>query len=70
MLDTELRHRGIATEQMLDMQYLPGDNLYDPVKSKQPLSDSPPVQDRWLLDYELRACWGAAGAPARLLGSQ
>ncbi len=51
-LGVELRHRGRATQQVLDMQYLPNDDLYDPALRNVPASDSPPVPDRWLLNYD------------------
>jgi LPS-assembly protein len=53
MLGAELRHLGRNSQQILDMQYLPDDALYDAATANQPDSDSPPVPDRWLLDYEL-----------------
>ncbi len=58
MLGTELRHRGRSTQQVLDMQFLPDDNLYDPALSSNPASDSPPVSDRWLLNYDFQGALG------------
>jgi LPS-assembly protein len=55
MLGVELRHRGFRTGQVLDMQYLPDDNTYDPALANIPASDSPPASDRWLLNYDMQA---------------
>ncbi len=58
MLGTELRQRSLSTQQVLDMQFLPSDNLYDPATRNLPLSDSPPVSDRWLLNYDFQGVLG------------
>jgi LPS-assembly protein len=65
MLGLEARHRGFRTQQVLNMQYLPNDGLYDPALAANPASDSPPVPDRWLLGYDFQAVMGrgwSAGA--------
>lgn len=54
MLGVEMRHRGRNTQQLLGMHYLPGDNQYDAALARIPLSDSPPVADRWLLNYDFQ----------------
>ncbi|MEY4642509.1 MAG: hypothetical protein RLZZ227_2503 [Pseudomonadota bacterium] len=58
MLGAELRHRGYASQQLLDMQYLPDDNLYDPLNFATTTSDSPPVPDRWFVNYDGQAVLG------------
>ncbi len=58
MLGLELRHRGFNSQQMLDMQYLGGDNQYDAAFANIPASDSPPVEDRWLLNYDFQGVLG------------
>jgi LPS-assembly protein len=58
MLGLELRHRGFNTQQLLDMQYLPSDNQYDAALANVPASDSPPVVDRWLLNYDFQGVLG------------
>jgi LPS-assembly protein len=58
MLGLELRHRGFNTQQVLDMQYLGGDNQYDAALANIPASDSPPVEDRWLLNYDFQGVLG------------
>jgi LPS-assembly protein len=52
MLGGEFRYRGRASDQVLDMQYLPDDKRYDPALRNQPGGTSPPVPDRWLLNYD------------------
>lgn len=63
MLGIEGRYLGRRNEQVLDLQFLPGDNLYDEATRLVPGADSPPVDDRWLLDYKMRgqlqAGWSA-----------
>jgi LPS-assembly protein len=54
MLGTQFRHRSLNTGQVLDMQYLPDDRLYDPLLATIPTSNSPPTDDRWLLNYEFQ----------------
>src|SRR5690606_5138290 len=54
MLGAQFRHRGLNTGQVIGMQYLPDDKLYDPLLAIIPASDSPPVDDRWLLNYEFQ----------------
>ncbi|HEY0960851.1 MAG TPA: LPS-assembly protein LptD [Pseudomonadales bacterium] len=54
MLGAQLRHRGVSTGQVLDMQYLPDDDLYDPLLAAIAASDSPPVPDRWLVNYDFQ----------------
>jgi LPS-assembly protein len=58
MLGVELRHRGFASQQVLDMQYLPNDNMYDPALASDRTSDSPPVPDRWLANYDFQSTLG------------
>lgn len=58
VLGMEGRYLGRRQEQQLNMQYLPNDHLYDAATFNQPGSDSPPVADRWLLDYDYRARLG------------
>lgn len=52
MLGSEVRHLGRNSQQILDMQYLPNDALYDAATVGQPNSNSPPAADRWLLNYD------------------
>ena len=52
MLGLEGRHLGRASQQVLQMQYLPDDRLYNPATRFLPDTDSPPVPDRWLLNYD------------------
>jgi LPS-assembly protein len=52
MLGVEGRYLGRRSQHLLDMMYLPNDKLYDPATFNQPDSDSPPVADRWSLDYD------------------
>lgn len=52
MLGTELRHLGTNSQQILDVQYLPDDDLYNAFTAGQANSDSPPTADRWLLNYD------------------
>jgi LPS-assembly protein len=54
MLGTELRYLGRRHQQELNLNYLPDDKLYDPALAGNRASKSPPVPDRWLLDYEAR----------------
>ena len=54
MLGMEGRYLGRRHEQELNLNFLPDDQLYDPVRSKLPGNDSPPVPNRWLLDYKLQ----------------
>ena len=51
MLGLEGRYRGRRSQNVLNMNYLPDDDLYDPLEAQNPASDSPPTADRWLLDY-------------------
>ncbi|HWK53289.1 MAG TPA: LPS assembly protein LptD [Hyphomicrobiales bacterium] len=55
MLGVEGRHRGLRSRQELNFTYLPDDRLYDPARRNTPGSDSPPVPDRWSLDYDYLA---------------
>jgi len=54
MLGMEGRYLGARHEQELTLNFLPDDKLYDPVLSKLPGNKSPPVPQRWLMDYEMR----------------
>jgi len=54
LLGVEARFLGRRHQQQANLNYMPDDKLYDPVLSKLPGNDSPPVPDRWLLDYELQ----------------
>ena len=58
MLGLEARHRGVSTQQVLNMQFLPNDDQYDAALARFPLSDSPPVPDRWLFGYGLQGTYG------------
>lgn len=51
MLGAEGRFLGRRHEQQVNLNYLPGDKLYDPALAGNRATDSPPVADRWLLDY-------------------
>lgn len=53
MLGVEGRFLGRRHEQQANLSFLPNDQLYDETRSTIPGSDSPPVADRWLLDYAL-----------------
>lgn len=64
MLSSEFRHRGQNYQQLLDLQYLPNDRLYSPERSNQPNSDSPPVPDRWLFNYEYQGRLGPGWSAA------
>ncbi|MES2623796.1 MAG: LPS-assembly protein LptD [Pseudomonadota bacterium] len=55
MLGAEGRYLGTNSQHLLDMQYLPNDDLYDPATRDVPGSDSPPVDDRWSLNYDFYA---------------
>jgi LPS-assembly protein len=55
MLGAEGRYLGTSSQHLLDMLYLPDDNLFDPATSNDPTSDSPPVEDRWSLNYDFYA---------------
>ena len=55
MLGAEGRYRGQAHQQVLNLQYLPDDQLFDEARKDIPGSDSPPEATRWLLDYQLNA---------------
>jgi len=64
MLGMEGRYLGQRSQQIVNMQYLPGDQLYDPATLTVPDTDSPPVPDRWWLDYDYRVAlakgWSAS----------
>lgn len=55
MLGAEGRYLGNNSQHLLDMLYLPNDKLFDPALRNVPGSDSPPVEDRWLLNYDFYA---------------
>lgn len=63
MLGVETRYLGSNWQQVLDMNYLPNDRLYDAATVGMPDSDSPPKEDRWALNYDFAAVltrgWGA-----------
>lgn len=54
MLGMEGRYLGRRHEQQVNLNFLPDDRLYDSALAGNRASDSPPVPDRWLLDYEAR----------------
>lgn len=54
MLGMEGRYLGPRHQQELNLNFMPDDKLYDPLLSTLPGNDSPPVAERWLLDYELQ----------------
>lgn len=54
MLGVEGRYLGRRHEQQANVNFLPDDKLYDAALSNVPGSNSPPVADRWLLDYALQ----------------
>jgi LPS-assembly protein len=54
MLGVEGRFLGLRHEQQANLNFLPDDQLYDEALSTIPGSNSPPVADRWLLDYALQ----------------
>lgn len=58
MLGLENRFLGRRWQQDVLLNYLRGDHLYDEAQSNAPGSDSPPVPDRWALDYGLAARLG------------
>jgi len=64
LLGAEFRHRGFTYEQEADLQYLPNDKLYDPTVQSFTGGNSAPTDDRWLLEYAMRAApaagWSAS----------
>ncbi len=52
VLGMEGRYRGRRSTNLVQMNYLPGDNLYDDAELLLPDPDSPPVADRWLLNVD------------------
>jgi len=55
LLGSEFRHRGDNYQQVLDMQYMHDDRLYDPARSNLPASLRPEQPQRWLLNYDFLA---------------
>ena len=55
MLGVEGRYRGLASQHVLAMEYLPDDRLYDAATLNIPDTISPPVPDRWQLNYDYQA---------------
>jgi len=55
LLGSEFRHRGNSYGQILDLQYMPDDRLFDPARSNLPASRRPPQAQRWLLNYDFIA---------------
>lgn len=58
MLGLESRFLGTRWQQDVLLNALPGDRLYDEARKNEPTSESPPVPDRWALDYGLAARLG------------
>jgi len=52
MFGVESRHRGRLSESILQMNYLPDDNLFDEQELLLPDPESPPVSDRWQIGLE------------------
>ena len=52
MFGVEGRHRGRLSESILQMNYLPDDNLFDEQELLLPDPESPPVSDRWQIGLE------------------
>lgn len=58
MTNIEGRYRGKRSTNIINMSYLGNDKLFDEDSIGLPGSDSPPVLDRWLIDYDYRARFG------------
>jgi LPS-assembly protein len=52
MLGMEGRYRSRLSMNILQVNYLPGDNLYDAVELLLPDPESPPVDDRWQINID------------------
>ena len=52
VLGMEGRYRSRRSLNLVQMNYLPGDKLYDEAELLLPDPDSPPVADRWLLNVD------------------
>ncbi len=54
-LGAEARYLGKRHEQILDLNFLPQDKLFNPALVNTPGNDSPPLSSRWMIDYEMGA---------------
>ena len=52
LLGVEGRYRGRRQRNLLQMNFLPDDKLYDPAELLLPDPDSPPVADRWQVNLD------------------
>ena len=52
MTSVEGRYRGRRSQSVLQMEYLPDDDLYDPAELLLPDPDSPPTPDRWQISVD------------------
>ncbi len=73
MFGAETRYLGATFAQQLDVEYLHGDQTFDPLTVYQPGSNSPPTPNRWSTKYKFGADLGAgwtAGINYRAVSDQ